>query len=80
MWSHWKRLKTFVCVTLALLAQPVLAQNYPGKAIRFIVGFARGGPNDIVARIVSQKLTESFGVPVTMDNRPGAISMSGTQY
>jgi tripartite-type tricarboxylate transporter receptor subunit TctC len=64
---------------LPLLAQPVFAQNYPSKAIRFIVGFAPGGPNDILARIVSQKLTESFGVPVTVDNRPGADSMIGTQ-
>jgi tripartite-type tricarboxylate transporter receptor subunit TctC len=61
------------------MAQPAFAQNYPSKAIRFIVGFAPGGPNDIVARIVSQKLTESFGVPVTVDNRPGADSMIGTQ-
>jgi tripartite-type tricarboxylate transporter receptor subunit TctC len=79
MWSHRRRLKTFVCVTLTLLAQSVLAQNYPSKAIRFIVGFALGGPNDILARIVSQKLTESLGVPVTVDNRPGADSMIGTQ-
>jgi tripartite-type tricarboxylate transporter receptor subunit TctC len=63
----------------AVLAQPVFAQNYPTKPIRFIVGFAPGGPNDIVARITSQKLTESFGVPVTVDNRPGADSMIGTQ-
>ncbi len=63
----------------ALLAQPVFAQTYPAKGIRFIVGFAPGGPNDIVARIVSQKLTETFGVPVTVDNRPGADSIIGTQ-
>jgi tripartite-type tricarboxylate transporter receptor subunit TctC len=64
---------------LVALAQPTFAQTYPTKAIRFIVGFAPGGPNDIVARIVSQKLTESFGLPVTVDNRPGADSMIGTQ-
>lgn len=79
MWSHRKRVETFVCVTLTVFTQPVVAQNYPIKAIRFIVGFAPGGPNDIVARIVGQKLTESFGVPVTVDNRPGADSMIGTQ-
>ena len=79
MWSHRNRLKTSLCIMFAVLAQPVFAQNYPTKPIRFIVGFAPGGPNDIVARITSQKLTESFGVPVTVDNRPGADSMIGTQ-
>jgi tripartite-type tricarboxylate transporter receptor subunit TctC len=79
MGSRRMPLKTLLCVMLATLAQPVLAQHYPGKAIRFIVGYTPGGPNDIVARIVGQKLTESFGVPVTVDNRPGADSMIGTQ-
>ncbi len=79
MWLRRTQSKTFLCIMLAALAQPVLAQNYPNKAIRFIVGFAPGGPNDIVARIVGQKLTESLGVPVTVDNRPGADSMIGTQ-
>ena len=79
MWSHQNRLKTSLCMLLTVLAPPVFAQTYPTKPIRFIVGFAPGGPNDIVARIVSQKLTESFGLPVTVDNRPGADSMIGTQ-
>ena len=64
---------------LMLAAQSAPAQNYPAKAIRFIVGFPPGGPNDILARILSQKLTENLGVPVTVDNRPGADSMIGTQ-
>jgi tripartite-type tricarboxylate transporter receptor subunit TctC len=79
MWSHQNRLKSSLCMLLTVLASPVFAQTYPTKPIRFIVGFAPGGPNDIVARIVSQKLTESFGLPVTVDNRPGADSMIGTQ-
>jgi tripartite-type tricarboxylate transporter receptor subunit TctC len=51
------------------------AQSYPVKPIRFVVGFTAGGASDITARIVGQKLTEHFGQPVIIDNRPGA---SGT--
>ena len=77
--SHPKRLKALLCMALMLVAQPLLAQNYPNKTIRFIVGFTTGGPNDIIARIVGQKLSDSMGVPVTVDNRPGADSIIGTQ-
>jgi tripartite-type tricarboxylate transporter receptor subunit TctC len=79
MWSHQNRFKTSLCMMLTALALPVFAQTYPTKPIRFIVGFAPGGPNDIVARIVGQKLSESLGVPIPVDNRPGADSMIGTQ-
>jgi tripartite-type tricarboxylate transporter receptor subunit TctC len=72
-------IKTFCCAALAALTQAAAAQNFPAKPVRFIVGFAPGGPNDILARIVGQKLAESLGVPVLVDNRPGADSMIGTQ-
>jgi tripartite-type tricarboxylate transporter receptor subunit TctC len=68
-----------VCAVLMLGAHAAFAQTYPNKPIRLIVGFAPGGPNDIIARIVSQKLAENLGVPVPVDNRPGADSMIGTQ-
>ncbi len=55
------------------------ATPYPAKAIRFVVGFAAGGPNDTLARLIGARLTESLGVPITVDNRPGADSIIGTE-
>jgi tripartite-type tricarboxylate transporter receptor subunit TctC len=46
--------------------------DYPSKPIRFLVGFPPGGGNDLVARMAGQKLSERFGRPVVIDNRPGA--------
>jgi tripartite-type tricarboxylate transporter receptor subunit TctC len=54
------------------------AQAYPARPIRFIVPFPPGGGNDIVGRIVAQRLNEALGVPVVVDNRGGAGGTIGT--
>ena len=54
----------------AALAQP--ASNWPAKPVRIVVGFAPGGSTDVMARILSQSLSESLGQPVIIDNKPGA--------
>ncbi len=60
---------------LALGAAPcAMAQTYPSKTIRILVGFAPGGAMDIVARTVGQKLAASVGQTVIIDNKPGAAS------
>jgi tripartite-type tricarboxylate transporter receptor subunit TctC len=64
-----------LAATLALAAEPdAMAQAYPTKPIRILVGFAPGGAMDIVARTVGQKISESVGQPVVIDNKPGAAS------
>jgi tripartite-type tricarboxylate transporter receptor subunit TctC len=56
------------------------AASYPTKPIRIIVGFAAGGGNDLVARIVGPKLSETIGQPVIIENRPGAAGQLAVVY
>ncbi|MCA3103050.1 MAG: tripartite tricarboxylate transporter substrate binding protein [Rhodocyclaceae bacterium] len=58
---------------------PALAQAFPAKPIRMVVPFAPGGPVDMIARVVSSRLTESFGQTVVVDNRAGGGSTIGTE-
>ena len=53
-------------------AQTDLAANYPAKTIKIVVGFAAGGGNDIIARIIGQKLQDGFGQTVIIENKVGA--------
>jgi len=69
-------LAAFAVFALAPLTQ---AQNYPNKAVRFVVPFAPGGGTDIIGRIVAQSLNETLGQPVVVDNRGGAGSTLGTE-
>jgi tripartite-type tricarboxylate transporter receptor subunit TctC len=54
--------------------------KYPTRAIHIIVGFTPGGGNDIIARIVGQKLSESLGQPVIIENKPGGGAIVATEY
>jgi tripartite-type tricarboxylate transporter receptor subunit TctC len=62
----------FVAIYAVLASPPASAQNYPTKAIRFIVAQQPGSQNDIVSRLIAPRLAEVLGQPVIVDNRPGA--------
>ena len=59
-------------VVLAVVASTAAAQSYPSKPIRVVVPFAPGGPVDVVARLLSPKMTELLGQPLVIENKAGA--------
>lgn len=74
---HWVGL---VCATLCAVAwPPSWAQDYPNKPVKLVVPYPPGGPTDIVARAVAQKLQERLGQPFVVDNRPGAGANTGAE-
>ena len=62
---------------LAIAGSVAAQQAYPNKPIRFITAYAAGGSTTVIARLVGEKLTESWGQPVLVDNRPGGNTMVG---
>ncbi|MBI2319119.1 MAG: hypothetical protein HYU75_19510 [Betaproteobacteria bacterium] len=73
-------IRTLSGVALALAFGAAAAQGYPNKPIKFVVGFAPGGANDTLARLVGQRLSDRVGQPVIVENKPGADSIIGTDY
>jgi tripartite-type tricarboxylate transporter receptor subunit TctC len=72
------RTAALLAAALVVASPAISAQTYPSRQITLIIPFAVGGSNDMVGRAIGKKLTEAWGQPVIVDNRPGAGGMIGT--
>ena len=72
---------TVACLTLAaaIAASSLAAQPYPARPVRMIVPQSAGGSTDVVARLIAQRMSDSPGQPIVVDNRPGAGSLNGIE-
>jgi tripartite-type tricarboxylate transporter receptor subunit TctC len=76
--------RKFLCLAAGAAALPALphvarAQAYPSRPVRIVVGFPAGGAHDFQARLIGQWLTDRFGKPFVVENRPGASGTIGTE-
>jgi tripartite-type tricarboxylate transporter receptor subunit TctC len=71
--------RAFLAAAVALASASTAAQTYPTKPIKLLVGFAAGGPTDVIGRVVAQDMTASLGQNVLVENKAGANSLIATQ-
>src|SRR5215213_6179568 len=72
-------LRVLLAVALIACANVASAQNWPSGPIRWLVGFAAGGTGDMISRDVASDLEKGLGVPIIVENRPGANGATATQ-
>jgi tripartite-type tricarboxylate transporter receptor subunit TctC len=72
--------KLVAIVVAFVVSAPALAQSWPAKPVRIIVPNTAGGPTDVLARLMSQRLQEAWNQSVIVDYKPGAGTVTGTDY
>jgi len=83
--DRFKPMKTifktlWILILLCAAAAGFSAESWPGKPVRFIVGFGPGGANDLVARVVAEAASKQLGQAIIVENKPGAGSVLGADY
>ncbi len=78
---NYRRITACAFAAAALLAHPQAQadETYPGRPIHIVIPFPAGGPADIAARIIGQRMSEEWGQPVVVDNRPGGNTIIGAE-
>jgi len=69
-----------ICVLGLFVSFHSFGQNYPEKPIRMMIGFAAGGPTDVIARVLAQDMTATLGQSVVVENKMGANAKIATEY
>ena len=79
---HRRRLlvRAMLAAAIAAVSPGAFAQSYPDRAVRLIVPAPAGGPTDILARVIGEKLSTRWQQPVIVENKPGATQTLGTAY
>jgi len=75
-----RALAAIIAAVMAWTCTPALAQGYPEKAVRIVVPYAPGGSTDLLARTLAQRMSESLGQPVIVENRGGGGGMIGSDF
>jgi len=70
----------FAALALALFSAQVLAQGYPNRSIRLVVGFPPGGVSDVLSRAISARVSQNIGHQMVVDNRPGAGTTIASEF
>ena len=79
MTNHRSTLALLAAALAVVLPAPACGQQYPSKTVRLVSPYPPGGPNDLIARIVAQKMSQAFGQQWIVENRPGRGGNIGTE-
>ena len=79
MTARWIALAIFASLAAGSATAQERPDAFPSRSIKIVVPFPAGGPSDVLARMIGQKMSEDWGQPVVVENRPGANTVLGAQ-